>query len=107
MGGFAYASQPTSFRPHGSNTSQKKTVTSGNQVFTLTQANTQYIRLSFSGSTSNVPCYVEIGPDSPVANATTSMRFNAGTTEYFKVSAGDKVAVIGTDGEIGLTEMSK
>lgn len=40
-------------------------------------------------------CAVFVGSTTPVATAGVSARFLAGQTEYFRVVAGDKIAVIG------------
>lgn len=90
--------------------SQNLTVSGTAGASTAMPAGINTVRLCFGGSTISgttgaAPCYVSIGA-APVVTASAGMRLVSGQTEYLAISPGEKVSVIGTDGELNITPMT-
>lgn len=105
----SYKPQPTMMRPHGDSVtgdSEQITVSGTAQASAAMPATVDGVRLSFHGSTGSVPCYISIGK-APVVTAAKGAKLLCNSTEYFKIAGGEKVSVIGTDGQLTVTPVTK
>lgn len=101
----AFKPQATTYRPQGD--SENITVTAASAQSASMPGSIESVRLSYKATTAGAPCYVKLGDDPTAASDGTSMMLIDGATEYLRINAGEKVAVIGTDGTLNITPMTK
>lgn len=100
----SFKSQGTFFRPTAD--AINRSINASSQQSASMPVGAECARIQYAATTPGAACYIVIGVN-PTAAANTGLRLTDGATEYFKVNPGEKVAVIGVDGNLNITPMGK
>ncbi len=95
---------PIGFRPvTADGSSENIAVTSTSQQSAAMPTGCNLVRICLTNASADA--FVEFGTN-PTVTATTGMKIINSAAEYLRINSGEKIAVIGTDGDLNITPIT-